>query len=69
MEIAAPGQFVGHVSYGWPFVYYISTDFGGHYYLPGLIGNFLFAASFGAVVGFLCAYFWKKIAVNNLGES
>lgn len=59
LEVASPGQFVGHVNYGWPFAYYIGTDFGGYYYLPGLVGNVFFAVGLSFVLGLLSSFIWK----------
>lgn len=52
---------VGHTVHGFPFGYYYSSCFGGHYIWSGLIGN----AASGAIVGLVAAlgltHFWLKL--------
>lgn len=49
-------------TYGFPFTYYASGCYGGNYYVPGLLGNILFAAVLGTIIGVFCAYVWKTLA-------
>jgi hypothetical protein len=62
LKIARPGFGVGTVDYGYPFAYCGSACFGESFYPLGLLGNILFAALIGTIVGVFCAYVWKTLA-------
>lgn len=62
-EITAGGAITAGVSnYGFPFTFYTSHCFGGNHFLPGLIGNIMFAAVFSFVGGIVAALFWIKFS-------
>jgi len=62
LDISGPGVGVGTVNYGFPFTYYVSHCFGGTYISSGLLGNILFAAILGTIIGVFCAYVWKTLS-------
>jgi len=51
----------GATFYGFPFNYYASHCYGGNYYYPGLVGNILFAAILGTILGLIFSFLWKKV--------
>lgn len=62
LDISAPGFGVGTVNHGFPFTYFVSSCFGGVYVYSGLLGNILFAAILGTIIGVFCAYVWKTLS-------
>ncbi len=62
LDLSRPGVGVGIEHHGYPFTYYTSNCWGGAYFLPGLLGNILFAALVGTIVGLVCAYIWQTVA-------
>lgn len=51
---------IGHTEYGFPFGYYYSHCWGGHYLWCGLIGNILFATVLSIAIGLASTHFWLK---------
>jgi hypothetical protein len=68
LNISGPGYGAGSVEYGFPFTYYESRCFGENFYPLGLLGNILFAALIGTIIGIFCAYVWKTLASEDFRE-
>ena len=62
LDVQRPGFGVGHVEYGFPFTYYYSHCFGGHYLWLGLIGNAAFAGTLSIAFGLWAAHLARKLS-------
>lgn len=60
LDFKRAGVGVGHAEHGFPFAYYYSNCFGGHYSWLGLTGNILTAAIVSGVIGLIPAHFWMN---------
>ena len=60
LDIKREGFGVGFLEYGFPFSYYYLTCFSAYYSWAGLVGNILFAAILGIVVGVISTHLWLK---------
>lgn len=63
LEVRQPQIGAGNAAYGYPFVYLYTSCYGGYYSYLGLLGNILFAAVLGTIVGLLFSYLWKNLFV------
>jgi hypothetical protein len=62
LDLKRDGVGIGHIEYGFPFVYYYSHCFGGYYLWDGLIGNVLFATVLGLIIGLVMTHFGVKFS-------
>ena len=59
-EFKSAGIGIGSAAYGYPFTHYYSHCFGGYYIYTGLLGNILFAAILGTILGLVFSYLWNN---------
>ena len=61
LDIKRNGLGGGHIEYGFPFSYYYSHCFGGHYIYQGFLGNLFIASLLATFIGLISSFLINRI--------